>query len=159
RARGAGATLSEYLISIGIGSLLAIVLVSVTMYSNRSFASLTNDLDLSTRGMLALDQMSRDIRQCVSLTTYASNQLVFSDGTNAASMILTYNPTARTLMRQQRGRTTTLLTECDSMQFLIYQRTPLPGTYDQYPAATATNCKVVAVKWTCSRTLLGLKAN
>jgi hypothetical protein len=105
-----------------------------------------------------MDALTRDIRQCVALTSYATNQLVFDNGTNADSLIFTYDPVGRTLIRQQGGTTNILLTGCDSLQFSIYQRTPFAGTYDQYPAATATNCKVVAVKWTCSRTLLGVKA-
>ena len=92
------------------------------------------------------------------MTSYATNELVFNDGTSTNGLSFTYDPAQRTLVRQRGGNSTTLLTECDGLQFSIYQRTPLSGTYDQYPTAVATNCKVVSVKWTCSRTILGLKA-
>src|SRR5712692_3398561 len=94
RLRGAF-TLIEYLIGIGIGSLVLLTILSLSLYSGKSFA----------------------------------------------------------------GQAKVLLTQCDDLRFAIYQRTPLPGTYDQYPVAAVTNCKVVAVKWVCSRTILGAKVN
>ena len=158
RHKRAGAMLFELLVSISVGTIVVMALVALTVYSARSFATLANYVDLNAMGARAMDTLTRDIRQCVSLTSYSTNQLVFNDGTNAASLIFTYNPADRTLIRQQGGNTNILLTGCDALQFSIYQRTPLAGTYDQYPAATATNCKVVAVKWTCSRTLLGIRS-
>jgi len=137
RHRRTGALLAEYLISIGIGTIVVLVLVTLTVYSSRSFAGLANYVDLNAMGMLAMDTITRDARRSTGLTSYSSNQLVFAEGTNAASLILTYDPVGRTLVRQQGGNSKTLLTGCDSLQFAIYQRTPLPGTYDQYPAATS----------------------
>jgi len=159
RRAQAAVSLSEFLISVGVGTLVVLVLVPLTLYSNRTFAGLANYVDLNAKSVLALDQMTRDIRQCVSLTTFAPDQLVLNDGTSATGLTFTYDPVKRTLVRQQGGKTSTLLTECDLLQFSIYQRTPLAGTYDQYPTATAATCKVVAVKFSCSRALLGIKAN
>ncbi len=150
--------LFELLVSIGVGTIVVLALVVLTIYSARSFAVLANYVDLNAAGSRAMDTLTRDIRQCVALTSYSTNQLVFNDGTNAAGLIFTYDPVGRTLVRRQAGYTNTLLTGCDALQFSIYQRTPLAGTYDQYATATATNCKVVAVKWTCSRTLMGVTA-
>ena len=158
RQRQAAVTLTEFLVSMGIGALVVLVLVPLILWTNRSFASLTNYIDLNSRSLNALDQITRDIRKCVSLTEYSETQLVFNDGKNPAALTLTYDPLNRTLVRERDGNRTTLLTECDLLQFSIYQRTPLPGTYDQYPPATTDDCKVVAIKWGCSRTLFGRKA-
>jgi hypothetical protein len=158
RHRRTGALLSEYLISIGIGTIVVLALVTLTLYSGRSFAGLANYVDLNAMGMLAMDTITRDVRRCAALTSYSSNKLVFAVGTNATGLILTYDPAARTLIRQQGGSSSTLLRGCDSLQFSIYQRTPLAGTYDQYPVASNADCKVLAVKWTCSRTILGVKS-
>jgi hypothetical protein len=137
RHRRTGALLFELLISIGIGTIVVLVLVTLTLYS---------------------DTITRDVRRSSGLTSYSTNQLVFAEGTNANSLVFTYDPASRTLVRKQGGESRTLLTGCDSVQFSIYQRTPLAGTYDQYPTATAADCKVLAVKWTCSRTILGVKS-
>ena len=158
RHRRAGAMLFELLVSIGIGTIVVLALVALTVYSARSFAVLANYVELNAAGARAMDTFTRDIRQAVGLTGYSTNQLVFDDGISTNGLIFTYDPVGRTLVRMQAGSTNVLLTGCDSLQFSIFQRTPLAGTYDQYPVASATNCKVVSVKWTCSRSLLGIKA-
>jgi hypothetical protein len=64
------------------------------------------------------------------------------------------------LTRAKDGVTTDLLTQCDTLNFNIYQRNTTNGTYDQYPTSVeASNCKVVQVSWTCSRTITGTKLN
>lgn len=158
RRRRAGAMMFELLVSIGIGTIVVLALVGLTIYSARSFATLANYVELNAAATRAMDTLTRDIRQSDRLTSYSTNQLVFSQGTNGPNVTFTYDPIARTLVRQQAGNSNTLLTDCDSLSFAIYQRTPMAGSYDQYPAAGSTNCKVVSIKWTCSRTLLGIKA-
>lgn len=155
----AGATLAEYMVSVGIGALVFLVVASLSLYSGRSFAGLANYVDLHSASVLALDRMTRDVRQTVGLVGYSTNWLVFNDGTNKPPLIYFYSPGARTLTRVQGSEINLLLKECDSLQFSIYQRTPLSGSYDQYPTANATNCKVVEVKWNCSRAILGAKMN
>lgn len=158
RHRRTGALLFELLISIGIGTIVVLVLVTLMLYSGRSFAGLANYVDLNAQGMLAMDTITRDVRRSTGLTSYSTNQLIFAEGTNANGLTFTYDSASRTLVRKQGGESRKLLTGCDSLQFSIYQRTPLAGTYDQYPTAEAADCKVLAVKWTCSRTILGVKA-
>jgi hypothetical protein len=63
------------------------------------------------------------------------------------------------LTRTRNGVVKALLSGCDSLSFTIAQRNPVNGSYDVYPAATATTAKVVNVSWNCSRTVLGFKAN
>jgi len=149
----------EYVIAVGVSSLLLAALGAVLLYSVKNSMILANYLDLNSTSLRTLDQISRDIRQCASLTSFSSNQLAFTDGTTKSNIVFTYNPSSRKLTRREHGNVTTLLTECDSLEFSIYQRTPMAGTYDQYPAATAANCKVVAIKWSCSRSIMGNRAN
>lgn len=155
----AGVTLIEYLFAIGVGTLLAAVIVGLSISSSRNFAALANYSELTTSSLNALDQMTRDIRQSVKLTGYSSSQLTFSNGSNQPPVVFTYSPGNRTLTRQQGTSTKVLLTECDSLNFAIYQRNTVPGTYDQHPVASLSNCKVVAVDWSCSRSILGTKVN
>jgi len=69
------------------------------------------------------------------------------------------NPAARTLSRSKGATNKVLLTECDALQFSIFQRNPVGGTYDQYPTATIADTKLVQVTWTCSRMILGSEVN
>jgi Tfp pilus assembly protein PilW len=155
----AGTTLIEYLVGIGIAGLVMLVIAPLTLYSGRSFAELANYTDLNSKGILALDRLTKEIRQSEGLLSYTTNQLIFTNGPGKANLTYTYVPSQRRLLRTEGTSTRVMLRECDSLQFSIYQRTPKPGTYDQYATASANNCKVVTVRWVCSRRLLGARVN
>jgi hypothetical protein len=106
----------------------------------------------------ALDTMSRDIRQTRALTYYQTNKLIFQDNDGATDLTYYWNPSTLVLTRQKASTTTVLLTNCDSLVFYISQRNPSNG-FSFYPAADAAACKLVNVKWTCSRQIFAVKAN
>ena len=41
----------------------------------------------------------------------------------------------------------------------MFQRNPVNGKYDQYPTATASQCKLVQLRWVCSRDLIHARRN
>jgi hypothetical protein len=157
--RAAGFTLVEYLIGLGVGSLVLLAVANLSLYSGRSFAGLANYADLNASSLLAIDTMTRDIRQAGGLTAFTTNKLELVYGTSGVPLIFVYSPVDRTLIRQQGSERTVLLRDCEYLTFAVYQRTPKPGTYDQYPAATPGTAKVVEVSWICSRTILGARMN
>jgi len=63
---------------------------------------------------------------------------------------------AFTLIESMMG---VMVTGCDSLQFWIYQHTPRSNSFDCYDPAYVTNARLVQVTWTCSRQMLGVKAN
>src|SRR5207245_1186933 len=127
-------------------------------FASRSFASLANYMDLDQSSRLALDKMSREIRQARHLTYYSPTSLTFQDrDTNSVQFV--FDPQARTLSRIGGGLTNTYLTDCDSLTFSNYQGTAISNTFDAYEPAYVTNTKLVQVTWVCSRQLLGAKAN
>src|SRR5262245_61177361 len=151
-----GFLLSELMIGIGVGTLVLCVVAAVTLYSARSFAILNNYSDLSATSAHALDQITKDVRQATGLTSFATNKVTFQMGSNTLPVTFTYNSQAQTLTRQSGALTTVLLTDCNSLGFSLYQRTPIKGTYDQYPSATSNDCKVMSVSWVCSRKMVNL---
>lgn len=155
-----GFTLVELLIGAGISSILAMALMSLMFYTSRSFAALTNYVDLDSYSKNALDRMTSEIRQTQKLMIGTSTRLVFLDG-DGKLLTYTYDPKARTLSRTKAGVTDKdpLLRQCDSLKFSLFQRNPMKGKYDQYPAATPATCKLIQVQWTCSRDLIYLKWN
>ncbi len=153
---GAGLTLMEYLVALGIGSLVLLVLVPLVVFSGRSFASLAHYADLNATGIYALDRMTKDIRQAVFLAACTSNQLTFNMGTGQPALVFTYDPGQGTLTRQQGATSQVLLTGCDAFQFSLWQRTPKSNSFELLPPVNAP-CKVVEVNWTCSRQILGRK--
>jgi len=152
--RARGATLVEYLIGIGVASLVLTAVLSLSLYSGRSFVGLANYMDLNAASVRALDQISRDARQITNLLAYATNQVIFQDA-SGTRLSYDYSPSERTLTRWRGPDSQVLLRECDFLRFSIYQGTSLAGTYDQYPAANLTNCRVLSAQWTCSRKILG----
>ena len=85
-----------------------------------------------------------------------------TDGT-AYTLTYKYDPAKQTLsrMKVQSGATNTtdLLTSCYYFNFGMFQRNPVNGTYDQYPVANPSTCKLVQLYWICSRNILGKTAN
>ncbi len=149
-------SLVEFLVAIAISALLMTLVSSFLLYSGKSFAGISNYVDLEKNSQRALDTMVRDVRQASSLSASATNKLTFIDG-DGSTLIFEYSPSARTLTRTKGGTNSVLLTECDLLNFSIYQRNPIGGTYEEFPTASASTCKLINVNWICSRTILGTK--
>jgi hypothetical protein len=152
-------TLVEVLIALAIGSILLIAVLSLGFFSARSFAALTNYVDLDNHSRNALDQITREIRQADRLVRSSEHELEFQHG--PGFIRYTYDPEARTLTRDANGRSTILLRECDFLRFSIFQRNPIPTTWEQFdlPTESPTLCKLVQLSWVCSRTIMGARVN
>lgn len=153
--RGFG--LLELLMATSVGSILLVSTGMMISFSARSFASMTNYVDLDSKSRKALDRITRDIRQANGLSSFSATELVLQDADNQP-LRYTFNPDKHQLTRTKNA-TEVLLTECDFLKFDIFQRNPVGGSYDQYPTAVAANCKVIQLSWVCSRKILGAKIN
>lgn len=154
RPRASGVAMIDTLVALGISAVLMAVLAKMTAYSVRSFAAIDNYCQLEANSRNALDRLSLLIRQSDALTSYTTNELVLSCHSNV--LRYAYSPTDKTLVQTYGTVRKTLLTGCDSLLFQIYQRNPVSGSYDQYPASLDTNtAKIVQVTWVCSRSLVG----
>jgi prepilin-type N-terminal cleavage/methylation domain-containing protein len=158
--RKRGFTLVELLISLGLGAVMLTALAALVYYSGRSFAAMANYVDLDNASRNALDIMATEIRQTKYLMEASDTKLVFKDWDDGK---LTYQYTAdNRMLRRFKNDVpgpTPLLKECNSLKFSIFQRNPVSGTYDQYSTATPANCKLVQLKWVCSRDLIVAKRN
>jgi hypothetical protein len=150
--------LVEALMSIGITGLIMIVLVSITVFSGRSFVALANYVELDDKNRIAIDTITRDLRACNRVFYHAENFLALEDS-DGFFVYYIFSPTTKALTRYKAAQVSTLLTGCDSLVFNLGKRNTAPGTLDQYPAASVSEAKVVDVTWKCSRTILGVKAN
>ena len=160
RKRGAGFTLVELLVAMAIGSLVLGGLAALMFYTGRSFAALANYVDLDAYSRNALDTMSREIRQTRRLVAGTSTRLEFEDF-DGGTLVYQFNADARTLTRSKNGvvNTEPLLRECNFLQFSMFQRNPINGQYNQYPTATPDQCKLVQLRWICSRDLIQSRRN
>src|SRR6266542_4229540 len=158
-------TLVELMVVAAISLVVLAFVLSFIVFCSRSFVSLTNYVDLDQRTEMALDKMSREIRQVTSVTSLTGGTN-FVGGTNltlrdydGGSLQYVYNQNARTLTRIKSGQTTTNLIQCDSLSFSLFQRTPSNNTFQPWPATNLTQAKVIGLTWNCSRTILGAKIN
>jgi hypothetical protein len=157
-----GFALVEALMAIGVTGLLMLAITSFTMFAARSFTALFNYVDLDDCNRIAMDRLSRDIRQSKSVFNFSSTMLALVD-TDDVVLTYTYNPTQRTLTRKRANEIASpkniVLSNCDSLNFNVCKRNPVGGTYDVYPAADPTTAKVIDVSWVCSRSVFGRKEN
>src|SRR5262245_1139514 len=158
RRRASGMMLVEALMSIGLTGLIMIVLVSISVFSGRSFVAMANYVELDDNNRIAIDTMTRDLRECNRVLTSSTTSLQLEDS-DGFTITYTYSPSLKTLTRTKVGNTTTLLTGCQTLAFTLGQRNTISGTFDQFPAATVSEAKVVDVSWRCVRTILGVTAN
>ena len=142
-----------------IAGVAMAAVATLLSYTVRSFASLANYSDLNRSSMRALDYLTRDVRAATGITSFTTNQIVFNMGTNGASLTYTYSATNKTLTRIEGTASKVMLTDCSRLTFSLYQRTPVAGSYDQYPLADKATCKVLVTDWTCSKSVLGKISN
>jgi len=133
-------------------------LASLSLYTGRSFASLANYVDLDNRSRTALDILSRDIRQVDHVEFFSSNKVVFVDG-DGTDLTFEYFPSSRTLVRIKGNDRKVLLTECDELEFRMFQRNTTPGTFDLVPSNDTLEGKAIDISWVCSRKLFGVRFN
>ena len=153
-----GFVLTEIVVALGVTLLLFASVCAFSAFSGRSFAAMFNYVDLDEVNRIAMDQVTRDLRQANRVTDFTATSLTLEDA-DLALISYTYDATARSLTRMKNGVTRLLLKDCDRLSFTVGQRNPVGGSYDVYPAATAKTAKVVNVSWACSRTICGVKEN
>ena len=155
----------EMMVGFAVSGVILTALVSFIIYAAKGFAALENYTDLEQKSQIALDTMTREIRETDHMVSYGTrtvngqtvtNALVFQDYDGQP---LVYNYTNNILLRQKGGVDTVLLTNVDYLTFIIFQRNPIPGTFDQYPTGDVTTCKLISVSWICSRNILGSRLN
>ena len=151
-------TLVEVMVASVIGVFVLIAIMTLIFFSTRSFASLTNYLELDQKTQVTLDKMSREIRQVNKLTAYSATNLTFEDY-DLGTLQYVYDSQAQTLTRTKGANSEVLLTGCDSLQFSIFQRTPNTNSFQPVSTTLVANTKVIELTWNCSRTILGSKVN
>src|SRR5215469_13521951 len=79
RSHAAGFTLLEVIVASALGLIGLLMVMLLTIFSGRSFAAITNYVALDQQSQMALDRMSREIRQAHRVTGYAPASITFLD--------------------------------------------------------------------------------
>jgi Tfp pilus assembly protein PilV len=153
-----GVTILEVLIAMPLMLLLLFAVTTFMVFTSYSFASLFNYIDLDDRNRVAIDQLTRDVRQARRVSNFTPSRLQLEDS-DGGTLVYEYSSGTHQMVRTKSGQSQVLLKGCDWLTFVIGQRTPVGGSYDVYPAATPATAKVVNVSWVCSRNLAGFRVN
>jgi Tfp pilus assembly protein PilW len=156
--KAAAFTLTEVMISSALALIALTALLMFSFFSSRSFAAISNYVLLNQHSEIALDKMSREIRQAHRLTAFSTNAFTLLDA-NSNTVRYVYDSPSRSLLRISGGVTKAYLANCDSLTFYMYQHTPMSNSFDCYQPAYVTNARLIQVKWVCSSKILGVKAN
>lgn len=141
-----------------MATLVLATVASFSIYSSKSMAGIWNYVDLDQRSQSAIDLLTKEVRQTTGLIEFATNRLVFSES-DGVPLTYEYLAATKTLERVKGASRKVLLTECDDLSFAIFQRNPSNAVYDYFPSAVVTNCKMINVRWNCTRKLLGSSVN
>ena len=154
-------TLVEMMMAAGVFSIAGAALMTIFMFSVRSFASMSNYAVLDQYNRQAMDQLTYELRQAQQVVSYSSNATSSSLGiVNGSGLNVTY--TFDGAMQQVRrtasdGSSKVLLTNCNLLAFGLYMRPPTNGTFDVYPVNMTTNwqqlVKVVQLSWKASMSI------
>lgn len=148
--------------------MLALAAVAATTtFCLRSFAGIYNYSDLDANSRQALDTISREIREATGIVTNESTttgSFIRLVNTNAASPItntFTWDSGQQTVTWDKTGQETnwTLLTKCTNWTCTLLEGYPSNNYTFPDVAPTANACKIVDVRWSCFRTIMGLKMN
>ena len=146
-------TLPEMMVAMGVGFLILTVMAMVFMTSARSFAAMSNYVEMDANSRNALDHLTREIRQAGNLVEFSPTHLKLSvAGQTNSFLVFDWNSASGQLTEWETGESYTniLLSQCDQLSFALYDSAFLPST-------NLLTSKGVSVSWTCSRTILGNK--
>lgn len=167
-----GFTLIEVMITLGIATMFVVGVITFTTITFRQgIFAIGNYTDLNNKSRRTLDVMSRDIRCSSELLGYAYYyiRLTNSIGANAGEETYYIWDGANRFTQYKRNptlgvnswRVSVLLTNCDYLQFNIYQRNPT-NNFSFVSVADSSKwsqTKLIDVSWRCSRSYLGSKLN
>jgi prepilin-type N-terminal cleavage/methylation domain-containing protein len=163
-----GMTLAELLVAVSLGAIVLTMVMVLYIFGLRSFAAMGNYAELNGQSRMALDQLSREVRQSthvLDVQQTGNTRWITVANTNATPAITnkyTWEAASATMTwdHWQNGQktTTTNLTGCDLWTFEMYTRAP--DTNGAFSLTKDVNlCKLVNMNWKCTRTILGRKLN
>src|SRR6185295_9548075 len=86
-----GGTVPEYVMAVGVGSIVMVFGVTLIVHSGRTFASLYNYADLNSSSIAAIDRVTTDIRSAGGLTFFDPQRIILDAGTNKPAITLAYS--------------------------------------------------------------------
>jgi prepilin-type N-terminal cleavage/methylation domain-containing protein len=162
-----GLSLIEMMVTLGIGSIVLVIIGLLSLYGLRSFLVMGNCAALDDKNRLAADHITRDLRQATRVLSYEvdadSKTLVLTNSVQEFSMRYVWSADARTLICEQTDQPQFIcLNDCDSWEALFFQNIPQASATQPFLPATNGSgnldlelARVVNLSWKCTRPVTG----
>ena len=162
-----GLTLVEMLIATGIGAIMITIIVALTSYAERSFAVTSSHVDLESKSRLALDKLTRELRQATAVFSCDTNLpfkwFTVTNAVEGFALTLSWDADVKSLRLEKVGPTPDdnwsekLLGNCERWDFTFCYRTPTvgPSEVSFNPVSNLADCKLILMSWTCRQELIG----
>jgi hypothetical protein len=139
-------TLVEVMVAMALGSLVVLVLCTLTIYSARNFRALMDYTDLNQNSRMAMDKISKQIRQSRGLKmSPTTSSMVFQMNTNSGEDVsVLFDQSGKTLKLIDSSGTNLLSSDCTSFNWHLFDRNFVPTT-------DYNLCKMVQLDFTFSR--------
>ncbi len=153
-ASSRGFTLMELMIATAIGSIVLAAIATFSLYTSRSFAAMSNYIDLNQKSMHALDIMTRELRQAQKITSISSDEINLID-VNGNALSFKYHGAddatyPRKVMMIGTSSAELLLEDCDDFNAVGFLRTPKSdGGFNK--TTNPALVKMVQIDWECYR--------
>ena len=163
RLRRRGFSFVEVLVSLGLGSIVLLILGVLSYQGLTSFSAMGNCAVLDDQNRLASDQISREFRQATRVLRYETNdegkELVLTNSPLGYSINYIWSAQDRTVTCQKSDQPQfTCLKDCDAWEVAFFQSIPQSSVV--VPFLPATNAlgspdldqaRLVKLSWKCSR--------
>src|SRR6516165_8425090 len=107
-----GFSLLETMISTALFAVAIAIVMTVYLYSTKTFAMLANYAQLDQNNRVALDKMTRELRGAQTIVTNNANSITLSYP-NGTPVTYLFEPNSRALIRESIDGSSILLTNCD----------------------------------------------
>ena len=155
-----GWTLVEMMVAVSLFTLGSASLMGLYVFSVKTMASMVAYCELDQRNRLAMDHLSREIRQARWVKHYTTNSITFvvprEDTSSDHLVTYSFNPTTKKMLRTCSDEPTkVLLNNCSLLRFELFTRCPSNAVYGFGSFPVATNSwqltgKVLQLTWKTS---------
>jgi len=162
-----GFSLVEMAVTLGVGSLVLVVIGMLSFCGMRSFLIMGNCVTLDDKSRIAADQITRDLRQATQVLRYEADadgkRLVLTNSVQGVLVDYVWNAETRTLTCEKTDQPQfTCLNDCDAWEATFFQNIPLASVSSPYLPATnviggadVNLARIVSLSWKCSRPVTG----
>lgn len=152
-----GWTLLEMIVAVAAGTIILLAFFSAFVTLSNTMVAIDNYNELDQYSRQTLDQMSRDLRDTATVTSFGNTTLAVSNAITGDQIQYAWDG-SNVFSRTLNGTTTVMLTNCDSLAFSGYTRIPT-NNFTFLTNNGASSVKLITISWRCSRAILGIKLN